>query len=231
VVTDASAQQSGTPVASQRIAEVLAERILSGELAPGTRIKQDELAEELSTSRIPVREALRILQSRGLVMLRANAGAWVSKMDLHDLEMSYKVRERIEPLLLLDSLPDLTEADIDDMRAAHDGIERGADVPAFLELDRQLHWASYRRHRSPDLAAIVGRLWDTTQSYRRAFARLAGGQSSWIICSEHRLLIEAISADDHETAASVLSMHIRRTRLELRRHPELFPAAAEGDQD
>jgi DNA-binding GntR family transcriptional regulator len=227
-VTDAFPDAGRAPVASQRIAEVLADRILSGELAPGTRIKQDELAEELNTSRIPVREALRIMQSRGLVMLRANSGAWVSEMSLHDLEMSYKIRERIEPLLLLDSLPELTQADIDEMRAAHDEIEQGADVVRFLQLDRQLHWASYRRHRSPDLAMIVGRLWDTTQSYRRAFARVAGDQSSWIMCSEHRLLIEAVAAGDHETAASVLSMHIRRTRLELRRHPELFASTPEG---
>lgn len=219
----------GAPVASHRIAEVLAERILSGQLAPGTRIKQDELAEELETSRIPVREALRILQSRGLVRLRANSGAWVAEMDLHDLEMSYKVRERIEPLLLLDSMPRLVERDVEEMRAAHAEIEHGTDVERFLELDRQLHWASYRRHRSPDLAAIVGRLWDTTQSYRRAFARLVGDQNSWIICSEHRLLIEAIAAGDSETAGSVLSLHIRRTRLELRQHRELFPAT-HGDE-
>ncbi|MET0766384.1 MAG: GntR family transcriptional regulator, partial [Aeromicrobium sp.] len=54
---------SVSPVASQRIADVIRERILAGEMPPGTRIKQDELADELATSRIPVREALRILDS------------------------------------------------------------------------------------------------------------------------------------------------------------------------
>jgi len=148
-------------------------------------------------------------------------------MDLHDLEMSYKIRERIEPLLLLDSMPRLTQADIDEMRTAHEEIEQGTDVVRFLELDRRLHWASYRGHRSPDLATIVARLWDTTQAYRRTFAQIAGEDALWIICSEHRLLIEATAADDHDTAASMLSLHIRRTRLELRRHPELFPPPRE----
>ena len=60
----------GTPVASQRVAEAIARRILSGKLPPGARITQDELAEELGSSRIPVREALRILENRGLVTLR-----------------------------------------------------------------------------------------------------------------------------------------------------------------
>ena len=103
---------NGNPVASQRIAEVIAARILRGELAPGTRIKQEELAAELGASRVPVREALRILESRGLVGLRANSGAWVAEMTPGDLSLSYQIRERIEPLLLLDSLPRLTEDDI-----------------------------------------------------------------------------------------------------------------------
>ena len=64
-----------SPVASQRVADVVAERILAGQLKPGDRIKQDELASELNLSRIPVRDALRILETRGLVSLRANAGA------------------------------------------------------------------------------------------------------------------------------------------------------------
>lgn len=223
-MAESLAPSGGAPVASHRIAEAIADRILSGRLAPGARIKQDEIAEEFQTSRIPVREALRILHSRGLVSLKANSGAWVSKMDLHDLSMSYKIRERVEPLLLLDSLPNLTAADVDEMRRLQGLIEAGTEVDEFLVLDRQLHWASYRGHRSPELAAMVARLWDTTQAYRRAFTRLAVNQRSWIISAEHNLLIEAVAADDAETAASVLEMHIRRTRLELQQHPELFPA-------
>ena len=84
-------------VASQRVADTLAERILSGDLAPGARIKQDELADELQTSRIPVRDALRILEARGLVTMRANAGARVTSLTRRDLEISYEIRERLEP--------------------------------------------------------------------------------------------------------------------------------------
>lgn len=218
-------------VASQRIAEVLADRILAGELAPGARIKQDELAAELSSSRIPVREALRILESRGLVRLRANTGAWVSEMTLRDLELSYQIRERIEPLLLLESLPRLTDEDVDEMRSIQDAIEANSDVEQFLVLDRRLHWTSYRRHQVPQFASMIERLWDTTQHYRRAFTRLANLQGSWTINVEHRLLIEAIESRDADTAAAVLTMHIRRTRLELSRHPDLFSSALEGESD
>ena len=209
-------------VASQRIADQLRERILSGRLAPGTRIIQDELAEELETSRLPVREALRILESRGLVTLRANQGAWVTQMDMRECELSYKIRERLEPLLLAESAPNLTEEDMSELGRLQDRIEQTRDVEEFLILDRQLHWATYRHHRADELAAMVARLWDTTQHYRRAFTRLTGTRRSWIIGAEHRLLIEALRDRDQTSAERILELHIRRTRVELSQHPEVF---------
>ncbi|WP_308299084.1 GntR family transcriptional regulator [Streptomyces sp. GESEQ-35] len=213
-------------VASQRIADQLRERILSGRLAPGTRIIQDELAEELQTSRLPVREALRILQSRGLVTLRANQGAWVTQMDMRECELSYKMRERLEPLLLAESAPHLTDTDIAELAELQGHIEQTRDVEEFLVLDRQLHWATYRHHRADELANIVARLWDTTQHYRRAFTRLTGDQRSWIINAEHRLLIEALRDGDHRSAERILELHIRRTRVELSHHPDVFQTGA-----
>jgi DNA-binding GntR family transcriptional regulator len=209
-------------VASQRIADHLRERILSGQLAPGTRIIQDDLAEELQTSRLPVREALRILHSRGLVALRANQGAWVTQMDMHECELSYKMRERLEPLLLAESAPQLSGGDIDELAQIQDRIEDNQDVERFLVLDRQLHWATYRHHRAGELASIVARLWDTTQHYRRAFTRLTGTRRSWIIGAEHRLLIEALREHDQASAERILELHIRRTRVGLSLHPEVF---------
>lgn len=213
---------NGSPVASQRVAEVIAERILSGELAPGTRIKQEELASELGASRVPVREALRILESRGLVGLRANSGAWVAEMTPGDLNLSYQIRERVEPLLLLDSIPRLSEADIAELYEIQDAIEASKDIEEFLVLDRRLHWTSYRGHQTALLATLVERLWDTTQHYRREFMRISGGPRSWVTNSEHRLLIEAIERRDGSAAEDVLGLHIRRTRVELGKHPGLF---------
>ncbi|HEX3779805.1 MAG TPA: GntR family transcriptional regulator [Pseudonocardiaceae bacterium] len=209
-------------VASQRIAEELRARILAGRLSPGTRIIQDELAEELNTSRLPVREALYILQALGLVTLRANQGAWVASMSVRECQLSYQIRERLEPLLLAESAPRLSDEDISALAAVQDRIESSTDVEEFLVLDRQLHWAVYQHHDAEDLAAIVNRLWDTTQHYRRAFTRLAGDRRRWIINAEHRLLIEALREGDHASAESILELHIRRTRVELVKHPEVF---------
>ncbi|MEP7091341.1 MAG: GntR family transcriptional regulator, partial [Nocardioidaceae bacterium] len=161
-------------------------------------------------------------ESRGLVTLKASSGAWVASMSLRDLDLSYEIRERIEPLPLTDSLPRLTDADLARMRAIQDEIEANDDLERFLLLDRQFHWLSYSRHAAPQLAAIIERLWDTTQHYRRAFVQLARTEGSWIIDAEHRLLLEALERKDAMTASTVLGMHIRRTRVALARHPEIL---------
>jgi DNA-binding GntR family transcriptional regulator len=209
-------------VASQRIADHVRAQILAGVLPPGTRIRQDDLASELGASRLPVREALRILNTGGLVTLEANRGAWVTQLDQDDCELSYEIRERLEPLMLRRSLAGLGPADLDLIESVQVEIEASTDLEEFLVLDRRLHWATYAGAERSELQAMIGRLWDTTHHYRRAFTYLAGAQRRWIINAEHRLLIQALRDGDAVEAERVLAMHIRRTRIELRQHPEVF---------
>ncbi|MER6070604.1 GntR family transcriptional regulator [Streptomyces sp. NPDC001393] len=209
-------------MASRRIAEHLREQILAGRLSPGERIVQDEIAEQFGASRLPVREALRILESSGLVTLRSSTGAWVATMEQRDCEMAYKIRERVEPLALVESLAALSDTDIDRLEEIQAQIEASDDVEDFLRLDRELHTLTYSGCTVTELNSMVNRYWDMTQHYRRAFTRLAGPDRKWVINAEHRLLIEAIQRRDVETAEHVLIGHIKRTRLELLRHPEVF---------
>ncbi|MGW1810957.1 GntR family transcriptional regulator [Streptomyces sp. NPDC002078] len=209
-------------VASRRIAEHLREQILAGRLSPGERIVQDEIAEQFGASRLPVREALRILESSGLVTLRSSTGAWVATMEQRDCEIAYKIRERVEPLALVESLAALSDTDIDRLEEIQAQIEASDDVEDFLRLDRELHTLTYSGCTVTELNSMVNRYWDMTQHYRRAFTRLAGPDRKWVINAEHRLLIEAIQRRDVETAEHVLIGHIKRTRLELLRHPEVF---------
>lgn len=214
--------EGSSSVASQRAADTLRKRILSGELTPGTRIMQEEVAEALGSSRLPVREALRILAAEGLVVLKPNSGAWVSKMDLAECQATYKLRERVEPLALSESLPNLTSADLERLDELQSEIESNQDVDHFLTLDRELHLITYSGCRDDQLRTMVRRFWNTTQHYRRAYARLIDPTGYQLINHEHRLIIEAIKRGDPEDAERFLVGHIRRTRLALSRHPELF---------
>lgn len=209
-------------VASQRIADSIHRAVLTGELAPGERIRQEEIAEQFGASRLPVREALRILESEGLVTLKANSGAWVSKLNLEECVEIYKIRERLEPLLLAESIPNLTDATVSRLEELMQSIEADDDIEKFLKLDREFHLLSYEGARMPSTHSMVVRFWNTTQQYRRAFTELIGRERRWIIESEHRLLVEAIRRRDVEEAERVLLGHIRRTRLELANHPDIF---------
>jgi DNA-binding GntR family transcriptional regulator len=85
----------------------LREAILNGSLKPGERIRQEAVATQYGTSRIPVREALRQLASEGLVSLVPDVGARVARLDLNELDEIYKLREQLEPLTIRESVPHL----------------------------------------------------------------------------------------------------------------------------
>jgi DNA-binding GntR family transcriptional regulator len=211
-------------VSSQRIATSLRDEILSGAIAPGERLRQDEIAARVGSSRLPVREALRILESEGLVELEPNKGARVPALSFDEVHTLYRMRERLEPLTLIESLPHLTDAQVARMESLQEQIEANTDVTRFLVLDRDFHMTSYAACPSQPLLAMTTRLWNSTQHYRRAFMLLASPDRATVVNAEHRLILDAVRRRDPEDAERFLAGHIRRTRVELSRHPELFVA-------
>jgi DNA-binding GntR family transcriptional regulator len=209
-------------LASSRVANALREAILTGEIAPGDRVRQEELAAEYGISRIPVREALRLLESEGLVVLVPNSGAWVAKLDQTECVEIYKIRERLEPLALAESCGNLSEETLSELSAIAAKIEIATNTDEFLRLDRQFHLMSYSGARMPQLLEMIYKFWNTTQHYRRAFAFKAEQSSMMAVYYEHALIMEALHRRDGEHAARVLQDHIRRTRLKLEEHSELF---------
>jgi DNA-binding GntR family transcriptional regulator len=209
-------------IASASIAGSLRDAILRGEIEPGARIRQQEIAADQGASRVPVREALATLESEGLVTLVANTGAWVAQLSLAECEELYQIRERIEPLLLTYSIPNLDAATVTKLDALAVEMESTRDVTRFLQLDREFHLTSYSGATTLLLGDTVNRLWNMTQHYRRAYSLRLDGDSNRIVHDEHHMLMRAIELGDADDAGRVLLGHIRRTRLELARHPEIF---------
>jgi DNA-binding GntR family transcriptional regulator len=217
-----SGETARNGVAGARIADALRASILRGEYPPGKRIRQEELASVYGASRVPVREALRTLEAEGLVTLIANTGAWIARLSYEDCVEMYQVRERIEPLMLRYSIPNLTDADIDHLQALAEKMEKAVDVEEFMALDREFHLGSYAAATTSLLGDTVLRLWNSTQHYRRAYSFLLDGERNRIVHDEHHMLVVAIRERDGEDAERVLAGHIRRTRLQLAKHPEVF---------
>ena len=207
---------------SQQIANSLKEEILSGKFPPGVRIRQEDIAEQFGASRSPVREALRILEAEGLINLVAHTGAWISHLSLAECEEMYQIRERVEPLLLRLSIPAMTDSVIAELSDLVNQMEATNDVETFLKLDRQFHLLSYSKAETVLVGDMVNRLWNTTQHYRRAYSRLLAASSFKPAHYEHHLLLAAIIRRDSDDAERILFGHIRRTRLELAQHPDVF---------
>jgi DNA-binding GntR family transcriptional regulator len=213
--------EASTGPASQRVADYLRNAILGGEIGPGQRVRQEEIAERFGASRLPVREALRMLEAEGLIEHETNKGARVPRLDMHEVDVIYQMRERLEPLALSESIPHLTEDDVHRLDHIQGQIETNSDVARFLELDRELHLLTYSGCPIDQLTAMVTRLWNSTQHYRRAYVSSSGPGRMWVINAEHRLLLDAIERRDSTDAERYLSGHIRRTRVELAKHPEV----------
>ena len=138
--------------ASQRVADYLRDAILGGEIGPGQRVRQEEVAERFGASRLPVREALRMLEAEGLIEHETNKGARVPRLDMHEVDVIYQMRERLEPLALSESIPHLTEDDLHRLDHIQSQIETNSDVGRFLELGPRVPSAHLLRvpHRPAD---------------------------------------------------------------------------------
>lgn len=205
---------------SYKVFEAMRADILDGRMTPGSRIRQEDLAAKYGVSRIPVREALHLLESNGLVVLKANSGAWVAALDLAEFVEVYKIRERVEPLALEESLPRLSDAQITAIIEMRERVDAATGVDDFLFLDREFHLMTYAGARLPRLSDMINRFWNSTQHYRRVFTTQAGEEGRWIINSEHRLLTIAIERRDVKGASEILRGHIRRTRKDLERRAD-----------
>ena len=123
-------------------------------------------------------------------------------------------------------MPHLTARDLRRLDDLQTRIESdGEDVARFLELDREFHLLTYSGCGIDHLTTTVLRLWNSTQYYRRAFMNLTGRGRLWVVNAEHRLILDAVVRRDEVDAGRFVAGHIRRTRVELSHHPEVFEDA------
>ena len=141
---EAAAAEDDGRLLSARVADEIRSAVLSGEMRPGMRIRQELLAAKFGASRIPVREALRQLENEGLVVLAPNRGAWIADINSEELIEVYKIREVVEPLAIVESVPNLTDADILSLDETVRELDRVATLEGYIQLDRSFICAPIR---------------------------------------------------------------------------------------
>jgi DNA-binding GntR family transcriptional regulator len=201
----------------------LRERILSGDLARGTRLRQALLADELGVSRTPLREALRRLSTEGLVEFSPNRGATVSELDFGDMRHAWSARVALEPgaaRLAAERRDGQSIARL--QRAIAAQRSAGRDRQASFAANREFHLALAAASGNPHLTRFAEMLWVPRIGVPiyEAQAALASGSTAW--ASEHALITEAIAAGDAELAE-------RLTREHISAHPPVLPTGAVTD--
>jgi DNA-binding GntR family transcriptional regulator len=207
---------------ADHVAEMLRRAIVEGELAPGNWIRQEAIARKFGTSRIPAREALRRLEAEGLVTIVPHTGARVAILDRSEFVEIYRIRESLEPLAVAESAKRLNAEQLATIRSRLYAVEEVAgSAEEWLERDRAFHIATYSMAPTRMQSAIET-FWNTTQQYRRVLLRTFSRSHFELIHAEHRLLMDALERHDADYAATLLRLHIRRTRTRLENDSSLL---------
>jgi DNA-binding GntR family transcriptional regulator len=193
----------------ERVQEFVTGQMLSGELRPGSWVRQDELAEQLDVSKIPVREALQRLAAVGLLRFEPNRGVTMPTLSVDDAEEHFELRRAVEPRLLARAVPRLTIADL-------------AQAEMALDIDGTGHTeANWRFHRALYAASGWQRGLDIVASLNIAVAPyvllytagLGGGDTS---DDQHRRILEACRSGDADQAIDLLRVHLDDAEQALR---------------
>ncbi len=203
------------------VREDLLEHILQGQLQPGERISEPDVASRLQVSRVPVREALRELESSGLVVSRKHAGVFVRAIEAQEVRDLYEVRSLLDgfagakaaALLQADreGLTQALNASIAAMRQAH-GENK---LSVYYSENLHFHWMIVVAARNEQLSRTYQEVVQKLHLARlQSLAQVSGMTTS---ISEHQSISEAIDQGDVRSAQSLLADHVTQAHQRLSR--------------
>ena len=197
---------------AQEAYQVLQQMIVHGELPPGARIVEPALCEQLGISRTPLREALSMLASDGLVTPRRNRNAMVSLIDPQELEHLFEVEAGIESLAVSLAAERMTKTELKQLEALQEQLEKlleKGDRDAYFALNQRIHSLLVSGAKNPVLEETHRRLLGRLERARYlALDRIGRWSES---TEEHRAILEALKTRDGERARQLLSDHVRHT--------------------
>ncbi|MGB3483180.1 MAG: GntR family transcriptional regulator [Mycobacterium sp.] len=199
---------TSTPIrtAHVTVTDRLRTAIISGELPGGTHLMQAELAQRLSVSVTPVREALRNLMSEGLVDYSAFHGATVHQTTRAELEDVYELRSVLIPVAVREGIRHITTEELDAAEILAHRMEAATDPAEWVELNREFHKIFYVASRRPKLYSILTTLADLSSLYVGVSIsgdaeRRARGDA------DHLLILQTYRAGDTERAIEITVAH------------------------
>lgn len=188
------------------IARTLADRIVTGTLTPGERIRQDQVAAEFSASHVPVREAFRKLEAQGLVVGEPRRGVRVAPLDPSVVMEITEMRAALEAVALRYALPRLSQRDLSAAAAALAEADTNRDIVLWEAANRRFHRALTAPCAMPRLMASI----DDLHQVAARFLFATWKELEWKPRSddEHRRILAAVRKGDTARATATLRDHI-----------------------
>ncbi|HZR03508.1 MAG TPA: phosphonate utilization associated transcriptional regulator [Burkholderiales bacterium] len=195
----------------------LERRILSGEVSPGDKLNEAEIATQLNVSRSPVREALRALEQTGLVQIEKNRGVSVRELSLQDADEIYEFRAHLDEVIGQLAARRVTTQQVAQLRELLRKMQEAArtrNVARYYPLNLRFHDLLAEIAGNRALLGAYRRLVNELHLYRRE--TLAHGPDSFPISArEHAEIVERIAQRDSEGAGRLLREHAKRSRERL----------------
>ena len=199
------------------VRQELERRILAGDIAPGDKLTEQEVAETLKVSRGPVREAFRALEQAGLVRTEKNRGVFVRSLTHFEADELYEVRAGLDALIGRLAAERCTPQQIQEVRDLMKAMQKAAkarNVDEYYPLNVRFHDLLAQMTGNANLVAAYRRLVNELHLYRRE--ALAHGPGSFPISTlEHLAIVDAIAAGNAELAATLLYEHALEGRQRL----------------
>lgn len=202
----------------QEVAERLRQRIFAHELPPGTWIDEQKLAEQYGISRTPLREALKVLASEGLVELKPRRGCYVTEISRQDIDDIFPLMAMLEGRCAIDALRKAKPEDIDDLRRIHQKLEdsaRDGRIDAFFEANQEFHRRIQELSGNRWLLSVIQDLRTVLKLSRLHSLSLEGRLQQSL--AEHRTIMAAFEAGDLQTAEKRMHDHLLSGREALAR--------------
>ena len=187
----------------------LRQAILRGEMEPGERLMEIQLAQKLGVSRTPIREAIRKLELEGLVIMIPRKGAEVAHITEKEMRDVLEVRATLEELVVALACKNVTEEKLSELRAANKLFESAIvskDVVNIVDADVHFHDIIYTMTDNARLIQIINNLREQMYRYRLEYVKDARTHS--ILISEHNDIIKQLKDRNVEQAKAVIYQHI-----------------------
>ncbi|MGC9490502.1 MAG: GntR family transcriptional regulator [Thermovirgaceae bacterium] len=208
---DLARKMSGDSSAPHHIANILREAIYRGIFTEGSPLHQGRISQKLGVSPIPLREALRLLETEGLVEFRGYRGAFVTELSMEEARELYEMISALETNLMRIAFDRITRRIVEEAESVLDAMEKETDCIRWRDLNFLFHALFYEPAERPLTVDTISRLRQKTDRTIRDHLESMRKESE----RQHREILAAVAAGDLEASVAALKKHLEYTSNDL----------------